>query len=387
MSKPTYALPSDLFPKKELLEALGSSCVGRFEQEVRARALKGYENNDAQDKELVRFMKPEVPLGSSLAQADDISAECIYLGSKSWLASSADAPFIPQQCSTLVDIYNEPRSLAHLIGASFSSMRIVYIAENLKQVSLYDIAGPPTCELLMIIVEKGVTVSLHDEYGIDQLYARSILAHIGEGANVRLTGDHSFSADAYGLQHDRWYIKDGAVLTITDLYTGAAQSWLRKEFILHKDSSVDYTWLAGLSGENQVALTTMQEHLGASSSSSVVVKAALSQEARSFYRGMIRLEEQAVHATADQQQRALLLSTDAKTCAIPALEVATHEVRCAHGSAAGTFSEDELWYLQVRGLNRQQAEQMLLEGFFTVDGVPASGLRRLKEAVVFQPSL
>ena len=115
----------------------------------------------------------------------------------------------------------------------------------------------------------------------------------------------------------------------------------------------------------------------------MLVKAALTDRARSFYRGTIRIAEDASKSEADQQQRALLLSSDARICAIPSLEVATHDVQCAHGSAAGRVNPEELWYLQQRGLDKEQAEKLLVEGFFCepfLKGRPEV-LKQLKERV------
>ena len=60
----------------------------------------------------------------------------------------------------------------------------------------------------------------------------------------------------------------------------------------------------------------------------------------------------------------LLLSDHARAISVPNIEVLTHEVQCGHGSAIGRLDEEQLWYLQARGLSPNQAEQMLINGFF-----------------------
>ncbi len=382
--KIAYAVPHDLFPERAVIEALASHGTSAFEQEIRALALKGFDTKGIPDKELQRFIKPAVSWSSWIGH-EESEPLCSTLGDNSWLASPQVAPFIPEECKELITkLYSEPRSLLHLVGATFARMRIMYLADDLEKIPLQEIQSLPACELLMIVVAPGVTVSLSDELVTDQVYARSILGLLSEGAHVTLIADHSYASDAYSLQHDRWYLSKGATLTCGEVHTGGSQSWLRKEFKLAECSEVSYSWLAALRGDEQAVLTTVQEHEGSSSKSSVLVKTALSERSKSFYRGTIRINDQGSQSEADQQQKALMLSPEAKTCAIPSLEVATHDVQCAHGSAAGRFSEDELQYLKSRGLGTEQAQRVLIEGFFNEPFLQGSSmLSRLKEHVNF----
>jgi hypothetical protein len=381
MKKAAYSFPAELFPKRAVIEALAAPARTEYERELRSLALKGYANEDKPDKELEKFIRPTVPWGTWIGD-ETASRGCITLGTKSWLATPESAPAISKEYKELLQVFQEPRSLLHLVG-SCAPISILYIAEDLEHVSLHEIRSAPTCELLLIVLAPGVSVLLTDDISVNQVYARSIIGMIQEGAQVTLTGDHSYGAEAYGLQHDRWYLGKDATLTSREVFTGGSQSWLRKEFMLAQGSELNYTWLSALKGEEQAALTTVQDHEGAASKSSVLVKTALSERSRSFYRGMIRINEQSSQAEADQQQRALMVSKDARVCAIPALEVATHNVQCAHGSAAGRFSEDELWYLRSRGLGIEQAQKVLLEGFFNEPFVSEASLRRLRERVFF----
>ena len=113
-------------------------------------------------------------------------------------------------------------------------------------------------------------------------------------------------------------------------------------------------------------------------------------QARSFYRGTITMNDEAGQSEADQQQRALILGNAARACAIPSLEVATHDVRCRHGSAAGRFNREELWYLLSRGFDEKEAYTLLINGFYNecLEGREVPGLanmiERVKQRVCFE---
>ena len=70
-----------------------------------------------------------------------------------------------------------------------------------------------------------------------------------------------------------------------------------------------------------------------------------------------------------QNHRGILLSDKAKIVATPQLEIWSEDVVCSHGSAVGPLPEEEVFYLETRGLKKSDAEKLLLSSFFN-DNVP-----------------
>ncbi len=162
--------------------------------------------------------------------------------------------------------------------------------------------------------------------------------------------------------------------------SGGTQVWSKKDYMVGEAASVSHISLSALQGAEQEVLITSQVHTGKQSVSSVSAKAVLCDASRSFYRGTIILEEAAQHAQARQQQRALMLSTQARMCALPSLEVAAHTVQCSHGSAAGGFSDDQVQYLRARGISRDSAHDLLIEGFLREGAVgPGDSLKQIAQ--------
>ena len=82
------------------------------------------------------------------------------------------------------------------------------------------------------------------------------------------------------------------------------------------------------------------------------------------YAGTIAVEKNAVKTTASQENKTILWGPHAKAISVPALEVQTNDVQCAHGSAIGPFNDEHIRYVQSRGLSRDQAQRLLLGSFF-----------------------
>lgn len=117
-------------------------------------------------------------------------------------------------------------------------------------------------------------------------------------------------------------------------------------------------------GNNKIAIHTEQIHEAPETTSNLLVKAVLFDKSEFAYDGIIRIEKNAQKSDAYQKNENLLLSGDAHVRSDPALEILANDVRCTHGSTTGKISEDQLWYLASRGISKNQATQLLVEGFF-----------------------
>jgi Fe-S cluster assembly protein SufD len=129
---------------------------------------------------------------------------------------------------------------------------------------------------------------------------------------------------------------------------------------------------------------TLQNHAAPHARSDLLYKGALTGSARSVFRGLIRVAEGAQLTDAYQTNRNLLLSEDAHATALPNLEIAADDVRCSHGATVGQVDESQLFYLRSRGLERRQAERLLVFGFFheVLGRIPMDGVReRIEEAI------
>jgi Fe-S cluster assembly protein SufD len=81
------------------------------------------------------------------------------------------------------------------------------------------------------------------------------------------------------------------------------------------------------------------------------------------FRGRIRVEQSAQQTDSEQLSRTILLSDRARAWAVPSLEIIADDVKCSHGATVSDLSEEEMFYLQSRGLPPQVARNMLMYAF------------------------
>jgi Fe-S cluster assembly protein SufD len=106
----------------------------------------------------------------------------------------------------------------------------------------------------------------------------------------------------------------------------------------------------------------VQHHSPRSFSSQLFKSIALDQ-ARYSFNGLVRMDKGADESSANQQNANLQLSPNARIHSRPQLDIHTDDVIATHGSATGQADPNELYYLRTRGLDKEQAEQLIVSGF------------------------
>src|SRR5579872_5735429 len=110
---------------------------------------------------------------------------------------------------------------------------------------------------------------------------------------------------------------------------------------------------------------TRQYHVGARSRSPLLSKGAVAGSSRSVYTGLIEIEKGAKRTDARQTNHNLLLSPTAHADSVPNMDIRENDVMCAHASSVGPLDELQLWYLESRGVEPDEAERLIIQGFFT----------------------
>ena len=128
------------------------------------------------------------------------------------------------------------------------------------------------------------------------------------------------------------------------------------------------------SGHQIHDLRTHQFHKVGRTSSVLLSKGAVADHSRSVYTGLIEIENGARRTDARQTNLNLLLAPTAHADTVPNLDIRENDVVCAHASSVGPLDELQRWYLESRGIDRDVAERLLVQGFFNemTDSMPRS---------------
>ena len=115
--------------------------------------------------------------------------------------------------------------------------------------------------------------------------------------------------------------------------------------------------------EQSFDIQTNVNHESPSTEGRVVEKSILRNKSKSLFKGMIRIKENASKSNSFLSGRSILLDKDAKSDAIPGLEIFTNDVKATHSASVAQIDEEQIFYLKTRCLSHEEAERTIVEGF------------------------
>ena len=126
-------------------------------------------------------------------------------------------------------------------------------------------------------------------------------------------------------------------------------------------------------------IRTTVNHLTENTKSYQLIKSVLEDSSKAVYQGKIYVNSVAQKTDGYQLSKAILLNKDSEFNAKPELEIYADDVKCSHGSASGSLDEDSVFYLMSRGLNYNQARELLINGFLldVVEKITDSEIKNL----------
>jgi len=133
--------------------------------------------------------------------------------------------------------------------------------------------------------------------------------------------------------------------------------------LLENYSSCFLNGIMLLNGDQHHELKTNVNHKYENCKSSQLIKSVLLDKSNGTYQGKIYVDKKAQKTNGYQLSKALILSESSEFNSKPELEIYADDVKCSHGSTIGNIDENSIFYLMSRGLTRQQANKMIVEGF------------------------
>lgn len=135
--------------------------------------------------------------------------------------------------------------------------------------------------------------------------------------------------------------------------------------------------LYSVTGDGRVDNETLVEHIAGHTSSDQLFKGIADGNGVMAFGGLILVKPDAQKVDANQTNRHMLASRDARAYAKPQLEIYADDVKCSHGATTGQIDPQQLFYMQQRGIDEQTARRLLSAAFVgeVVDRIPLDDIR------------
>ena len=192
----------------------------------------------------------------------------------------------------------------------------------------------------------------------------SLEVHVGTGSEFTLVSLQNNTGAHTHIQHTT--IRQKAGSTVHSFVLTSEGSVIRNNtsFILEgSGAEANLNGLYLLGGKTLADNHTVVDHRVPDANSNELYKGVMAGNSRGVFNGKIFVRQDAQRTNAFQSNRNILLSEDAGVHTKPQLEIWADDVKCSHGCTTGQLDEEALFYLLSRGIDKQEAQAMLLEAF------------------------
>jgi len=269
---------------------------------------------------------------------------------------------------------------AALNGALWQGGAFIYVPEGVEIKEPFQVvialegAGVAVFPHTLIVTEPFATVTCIEETVSpsapdDESQAlNSGLVEIiaGDGSQVRYAEVQRWGDHVYNFNTKRAIHRPDSVVVWDIGQLGSRLTKTYLDSILTGNGS--FSQLNGVyfvSGKQHIDLDTLTHHIGLSTGGDLLLKGALKGRARAVFQGMIKIDPSGQQTNSYLKNENLLLSEHARADSIPSLQIDANDVRASHGATVGRIDEDYIFYLQSRGIPRDTAIRMIVEGFFS----------------------
>jgi Fe-S cluster assembly protein SufD len=266
---------------------------------------------------------------------------------------------------------------AALHAAFWTSGTLLYVPRGVKLdtplFSLIGLAREGRVDLshTLVVLEEGAEATLVRESagrggdGAASLHVGAVELLVAQGARLQFVNIQNWDDATWHFSRERAVVGRDARLQWTVGGLGSRLAKVNQEVALEgQGADAQVNGVMFTTGRQHLAYFTRQDHIAHHTTSDLLYKGGLKDKSRIVWKGMIRVEKDAQRTNAYQKNDNLVLSESARADSIPGLEIEANDVRCTHGATAGRVDEEMIFYAQARGIERQTAIRLIVEGFF-----------------------
>jgi Fe-S cluster assembly protein SufD len=242
----------------------------------------------------------------------------------------------------------------------------------------------------VIVLDQGAELTFIDRYvspPLPRAFSDAVVElFLGPNSRLSYVSMQDWGAGMTHLSVQRALVGRDAQLRTLGVAFGGSLSRAEVESELEGDGgSSEMLGVYFGDGDQHIDHRSIQDHVGNRTSSDLLFKGALKDRSEAIYIGTVIIEKGAHLCNAYQTNRNILLSETAKAHSVPNLEILTNDpTRCGHAASVGPVDDDQLFYLQSRGIPRDEAVRLIVTGFFreVLDRVDLEEIRTTLEQAI-----
>ncbi|MFW5911446.1 MAG: Fe-S cluster assembly protein SufB [Halolamina sp.] len=264
---------------------------------------------------------------------------------------------------------------AALHGAIWSGGSFVYVPEDVTvdmPVQAYfrmNSEGMGQFEHTLIIAERGSEVHYIEgcsapKYSAFNLHSGGVEVFVGEDAHVQYSTVQNWSKNTYNLNTKRALVEQNGRMEWISGSMGSKATMLYPSTVLKGRGASDNHITIAFAGEGQDIDTGAKVYHNAPNTKSTIESKSISKDGgRTNYRGLVHIADGAENSSTAVECDALMFDNESTSDTMPYMEINESKVDVAHEATVGKIGDEDIFYLQTRGLDDDDAKQMIVSGF------------------------
>ncbi|WP_435116751.1 Fe-S cluster assembly protein SufB [Halolamina sp. C58] len=264
---------------------------------------------------------------------------------------------------------------AALHGAIWSGGSFVYVPEDVTvdmPVQAYfrmNSEGMGQFEHTLIIAEEGSEVHYIEgcsapKYSAFNLHSGGVEVYVGENAHVQYSTVQNWSKNTYNLNTKRALVEQDGRMEWISGSMGSKATMLYPSTVLKGRGASDNHITIAFAGEGQDIDTGAKVYHNAPETKSTIESKSISKDGgRTNYRGLVHIADGAENSSTAVECDALMFDNESTSDTMPYMEINESKVDVAHEATVGKIGDEDIFYLQTRGLDDDDAKQMIVSGF------------------------
>ncbi|MBN1221502.1 MAG: Fe-S cluster assembly protein SufD [Anaerolineae bacterium] len=217
------------------------------------------------------------------------------------------------------------------------------------------------CFATVTYIEESISHGKHGQAlnaGVTEIYAQ-------DSAQVRHVDVQRWGEDVYNFNVKRSIGRaDSNVIWETGQLGGRLTKTYYDSILPGDGSAMEFNGVYFMQGNQHLDIDTLMHHIGLATNGDLLLHGALKDKGRGVFTGLIKIDPTAQQTNSYLKNENLLLDPTSRADSIPSLEIDANDVRASHGATVGKIEEEYVFYLMSRGIPRQTAVRMVVEGFF-----------------------
>jgi Fe-S cluster assembly protein SufB len=262
-----------------------------------------------------------------------------------------------------------------LHGAIWSGGSFLYVPKGVKvdlPLQAYfrmEGAGEGTFEHTLIIADEGSDVNYIEgctaqTYSVNSMHSAVVEIFVKEGAKARYTTVQNWSKDVYNLNTKRAVVgAEGTVEWVGGSMGAKVVMLYPGSFLLGEGARADHLNVGVASGNVWKDTGAKVMHLAPNTTSNILAKSISKDGGIMGYRGLVRMGHNSQGSKAHVQCDGLMMDDRSRSDTWPDIQIQNPHVTVAHEAVVGKISDEQMFYLQSRGLSEEEAAAMIVNGF------------------------